>query len=78
MYVCMRMCVCVYVCMYICISSAESTTLINPFLQVFRKLKFNVLKGSEKSRFVHSTFIPGSLLYYIAIFKGDIFFRHGN
>ena len=47
-------------------------------LQVFRKLKFNVFKGSKKSRFVHSTFIPGLLLYYIAIFKGDIFFRQGN
>ena len=25
--------------------------------------------------FFHSTFIPGLLLYYIAIFKGDIFFH---
>ena len=55
------------------ISSAESTNPDKSILQVFRKLKFNVFKGSEKSRFFHSTFIPGLLLYYIAIFKGDIF-----
>ena len=47
-------------------------------LQVFRKLKFNVFKGSEKSKIFHSTFIPVLLLYYIAIFKGDIFSRHCN
>ena len=29
-------------------------------------------RALKKSRFFHSTFIPGLLLYYIAIFKGDI------
>ena len=35
-------------------------------------------EAMKNQDFFHSTFIPGLLLYYIAIFKGDIFPRHGN
>ena len=60
------------------ISSAESTTLISPFCKFSENKNLMFSRALKNLDFFHSTFIPGLVLYYIAIFKGDIFPHHSN
>ena len=66
------------VSIWVSISTAESITLISPFYNVSENESLMFSRALKYLDFFIVLFFPGLLLYYIAIFKGDIFSHHSN